>query len=266
MFGTFVLTALLASAAVLVRADVQPDVPGPGVVYKEGGTCHIEWIGDKDSTTAWKDMAIQLMTGDNFNMVHLTTVATGLDGTTSGNFDHPCPAVTPNSAIYFYQFTAPGATSKQWTTRFAIASATGQTTPPPNPTQPGTNAAIPWGTGALADPSKAVPPPSFVNGSSGTPPAGSVPPAPPTASTSATAGATQDPNSLVSTSTVTPTRFTTVVTASATSSGTPAATGGANSTNAQTKDNAAAALGVDGRVWRAALALGASAAAFAVLL
>ncbi|KAF8075242.1 hypothetical protein FPV67DRAFT_1777928 [Lyophyllum atratum] len=160
MFGTFTLTALLASASLLVvRADVGPTVPGPGTIYKEGKKCHIEWTGDAGSKTAWKNMAIELMTGDNFNMKHLTTVATGLDGTVAGTFDHPCPAVNPNSAIYFYQFSAPGATTKQWATRFAIASPSGATTPPPNALQPTTNAPIPWGVGALADPSKAVPAP-----------------------------------------------------------------------------------------------------------
>ena len=74
MFASFALTAILASASLLrVRADVTPSDPGPGVVYKVGGKCHIGWIGDKDSPTAWKNMAIQLMTGDNFNMIHLTS-------------------------------------------------------------------------------------------------------------------------------------------------------------------------------------------------
>jgi hypothetical protein len=75
MFGTFALTALLASASALVaRADVVPSVPGPGVVYNSGATCRIEWDGDKDSNTVWKNMSIELMTGSNFGMVHLTSM------------------------------------------------------------------------------------------------------------------------------------------------------------------------------------------------
>ncbi|KAG6917100.1 hypothetical protein DXG01_003920 [Tephrocybe rancida] len=260
MFGTFALTAFLASTSLLVRADVIPSVPGPGIVYKVGGTCHIEWGGDVDSTAAWKDMAIELMTGDNFNMVHLTTVATQLDGTVSGTFDHICPSVAPNAAIYFYQFSAPGATTKQWTTRFTIASASGATSAPTNPTQPGTGAAIPWGTGALTDPSTAAAAPSFAapltNGTS----------------SSTSAAVTADPSTSSSLDTTTPTvvplttsRFTSVITSSTakpSSTSSVNATGGVNST----KDNSAASLGVNSRVWQTILALSASAMAFALLL
>ncbi|KAF6753492.1 hypothetical protein DFP72DRAFT_751064, partial [Ephemerocybe angulata] len=162
MFAKFSLPTILAAAALVgvVRADVTPSEPGPGTKFNAGTTCTVSWEGDKDSTTAWKDMSIQLMTGDNFAMVHLTTVATAQDGTTDGRFNYPCPEVTPNSNIYFYQFTATGAAGvKTWTTRFTIASATGETTEPANPTQPGTNDPVPWGTGKLVDPSKAVAPP-----------------------------------------------------------------------------------------------------------
>ncbi|KAF5379436.1 hypothetical protein D9615_006516 [Tricholomella constricta] len=259
MFATFALTALLASASLHVaRADVVPTVPGPGIVYREGSTCHIEWDGDAGSTTAWKNMAIQLMTGDNFEMVHLTTVATDLDGTVSGSFDHPCPAVAPNSAIYFYQFSAPGASEKQWATRFAIASPAGATTPPANPTQPGKNDPIPWGVGALADPSKAVPPPASAGGS--TPPplsngaSTSSPPAP------------ADPNTVAPPlpAASSASRFTTV--SSTGSAAGPSTTANSTAAANNTKENAAASVSVDSRVWQAAVALGASAMAFTVLL
>ncbi|RXW16321.1 hypothetical protein EST38_g9545 [Candolleomyces aberdarensis] len=154
-FAGFVL-----SAALFARADVTPSEPGPGSAYNAGSTCTVSWEGDPDSTTAWKDMSIQLMTGDNFNMIHLSTIASEQDGTVDGRFNYPCPEVTPYSAIYFYQFTAAGAPDKTWTTRFTIASPTGQTVPPPNAAQPGTNDPIPWGAGALADPSTANPPPT----------------------------------------------------------------------------------------------------------
>lgn len=113
MLGKFAVSALLASASLLVaRADVVPNVPGPGIVYKAGGTCRIEWNGDQDSNTVWKNMSIQLMTGSNFEMVALTSksciyllnrslltslfstaVASAQDGTVSGFFEHVCPAV-----------------------------------------------------------------------------------------------------------------------------------------------------------------------------
>jgi len=168
MFSTNAFIALLAFVPyILVRADVIPVTPAPGAVYDEGSPCPIAWNGDTNSTTLWKNMAIQLMTGDNLNMVFITTVATGQDGTISGTFSYPCPQVTPNSAIYFYQFLAPLALNETWigTGRFAIASSTGATTPPTNATQPD-GSPIPWGTGALVNPSDSVPPPSFASNSS----------------------------------------------------------------------------------------------------
>ncbi|KDQ61813.1 hypothetical protein JAAARDRAFT_55139 [Jaapia argillacea MUCL 33604] len=165
MFTLATFTALLASSSLLlaVRADPTPTAPGPGDSFNEGQQCSITWT--PDTTGTWKTMSIELMTGDNFNMVHLTTVVT-LDGTdpTKTPYTYPCPEVTPNSAIYFYQFSTPGSTTKYWTTRFTIAGANGQTTPPTNATQPG-GAAIPWGTGALVNPSSGTPPPGTTGSS-----------------------------------------------------------------------------------------------------
>ncbi|TFK69086.1 hypothetical protein BDN72DRAFT_626035 [Pluteus cervinus] len=175
MISSIALLTLLAGAA-LVHADVVPDTPGPGDVFKEGSTCKVTWDADTDKgSSTWKDMSIQLMSGDNFNMVPVTTVTTGADGSASGEFDYPCPDVTPNSPIYFYQFTSPTAANKTWTTRFTIAAADGSTTPPQNAVQPGGDN-IPWGVGALTDPSKAVPPPAYLTGAStGSPPNGTAP-------------------------------------------------------------------------------------------
>ncbi|TEB21982.1 hypothetical protein FA13DRAFT_1569844, partial [Coprinellus micaceus] len=158
MFSKFSVSTLIAALALagIAHAEVTPSEPGPGQVFNAGSTCTVSWEGDKESTTAWKGMAIQLMTGDNFSMVHLTTIASDEDGTIDGRVNYPCPEVTINANIYFYQFTAPGAPGKTWTTRFTIASATGQTVAAPNATQPGTNDPVPWGVGALVDPSKAV--------------------------------------------------------------------------------------------------------------
>lgn len=269
MFGTFAITALLASTlAGTAYADVTPDVPGPGVVYKVGGNCHTEWIGDTASPTAWENMAIELMTGDNFNMIHLTTVATGLDGTKDGKFDHPCPNVNPNSAVYFYQYSAPGATTKQWTTRFAIASASGQTTPPTQATQPGTNAPIPWGTGQLVDASSATPPPDFSNtgGSSAAP--SSTPPAGNNVSSSTTSGApvvTPAPGPGPTTTISSSSRLVTVTTSNV-PTGSPLPGAGSTNTTGSGSANDNGAMGLDVKLWKSVFALGTSAMAFALLL
>ncbi|GAA5878879.1 hypothetical protein JCM1840_000828, partial [Sporobolomyces johnsonii] len=87
-------------------------------------------------------------TGSNLAMVPLETVATGLDGTKGAtSLDWTCPQVTPNSAIYFYQFTQTGGNTS-WTTRFTIASATGDSTTPTNSTV-SNGETIKWGTGSL---------------------------------------------------------------------------------------------------------------------
>lgn len=169
MLAFFSLSALLASSLFsTARADPTPIAPGPGAIFNEGGQCTFSWTPDPSGV--WKTMNVELMTGSNLAMVHLTTVAS-LDGTnpTLTTFSYACPSVTPNSAIYFYQFTSPASTNRTWTTRFTIADATGGTTPPTNPTQPG-GAAIPWGTGALANPADATPAPP--NGGGAAAPAG----------------------------------------------------------------------------------------------
>lgn len=64
--------------------------------------------------------------------------------------------VSPNSAIYFYEFTSSSSTQKYWTTRFTITDENGNSTPPTQLTQPnGDN--IPWGTGTLVTDSNASP-------------------------------------------------------------------------------------------------------------
>jgi hypothetical protein len=59
------------SIALVALADPTPSAPSPGQVFKQGGPCTIAW--DPDTTGVWKTMNIQLMTGDNFNMVPLTS-------------------------------------------------------------------------------------------------------------------------------------------------------------------------------------------------
>lgn len=244
------LSLLVLATSLLVRADPTPSAPGPGDTFKVGGTCHIAW--EADTTGVWKVMNIELMTGSNFDMVHLTTVTT-VDGTNPATttFDYPCPAVTPNSAIYFYQFSSPASQTKYWTTRFTITDAQGGSTPPSQQTQPGTNAPIPWGTGALVNPADAKPPPAG-GGASGN---SSIPSA-------STSPAVVTPN--LPTSTVAPsTSFSTIVSSSTEQSSTslPSATAAAG--NVQ---NGAAGLTVDGRVYTAGLLFLAAGGIFGGLL
>ncbi|KAF8634652.1 hypothetical protein AX15_000792 [Amanita polypyramis BW_CC] len=230
MFRKLALTAFFVIlSASFSRADVTPSDPGPGTVSNAGSTCYITWIGDTSSPTAWKGMSIELMTGSNYDMVHLTTVASNLDGTTSGQYTWTCPQVTPNSAIYFYQFTGPNAPDKQWTTRFTIASSSGQSTPPSNATQPGTGETIPWGNGALVDPSTAVAAPSYLSGGSVSSASSSISATTSTAASSSSSEAVTTATSAGSSS-ATPTRITTVVAATTTPS-----------TTATTSSNSAAA-------------------------
>lgn len=143
--------ALVSATLSLVAGAVTPTGPAPGAIYNAGATCPISW--SLDTTATWYNMEIDLMTGSNLAMVKVATVAAGLDGTTgNGTYSWACPSVTPNSAIYFYQFTN-GGINPAWTGRFTIASASGATTPPTNATQPDNTGAIvniPWGTGRLS--------------------------------------------------------------------------------------------------------------------
>jgi len=146
-----VLTALASSTFAIIG----PVEPSGTSVFREGQDCSIKWTPDTEG--AWTHTKIELMSGDNFHMVHVKDVAivNGSDPATT-SYTYPCFAVEPNSLIYFYQFTSPDALGNTtWTTRFTIAGPTGGTTPPANPTQPGTNDPIPWGVGALQDPSQA---------------------------------------------------------------------------------------------------------------
>ncbi|KAF8184479.1 hypothetical protein BJ912DRAFT_974980 [Pholiota molesta] len=247
MFTAYTFTALLALAAPFVaRADVTPTEPAPGDVFTAGQTCHVAWNGDTSSPTMWKGMAIELMSGNNFDMIHITTIATNQDGTAAGTFDYPCPAVNPNSPIYFYQFSAPLSPNSTWTGRFTIASSTGgPTTPATNATQPdASNDPIPWGVGGLVDPSTAVAAPSFGNTPTNDTASGA-PVGPPTTAVAATTP------TLTKIST-TPTAATNVITTTKAGNSTAA-----NSTTTGTQGSGAAALSLSSaQFWLSAIALG----------
>jgi len=205
MFKSAIVTAALAAA--FVAADPVPLEPSGTSVFNEGGNCTILWT--PDSTGKWTTMYIELMTGDNFQQVHLKTVAT-VDGTDNTNhaFSYPCLDVTPNSQIYFYKFTSPGAPNDPlFTTRFTIADAQGQTTTPTQ-TETATNGdLVAWGTGALTDPSQGDQPPNLGN-STGT-----------GATSSPTAAPNQSGNNSGSTSTRVGQSSTTVGSSSSTGAG-----------------------------------------------
>jgi len=139
------LLAALSLKALLVSADPTPSVPGPGDSYREGGDCQIGW--GLDPTGKWTDMQIELKTGDNWQMVPLKVITT-IDATKETQYTYPCPKVSPNSAIYFYEFTSSSSTEKYWTTRFTITDENGNSTPPSQSVQQNGDK-IPWGTGTL---------------------------------------------------------------------------------------------------------------------
>jgi hypothetical protein len=265
MFTSTVFTAVLASSAVLLsNAIVTPNAPGPGDSFNEGTKCSLSWAGDTESTTAWANMAIELMTGKNEAMVHVTTVATGQDGTKEGSFSYDCPEVTPNSPIYFYQFTSGGTPNVTWTTRFTIAAADGSSTPATLKETDGSGAL--YGTGALVDPSTAVAPPTFNTtggssagssassaGDSGSSASPSLPPSVP--SSGSGSGGSTKPSSTGATGAQTSPPANSKSASVSPSAPNPSASG------------AAVALGaIDQRMWPFAAALTACAMAFTILL
>ncbi|RSH95648.1 hypothetical protein EHS25_000740 [Saitozyma podzolica] len=143
------LAASLLPLLGLASAIVTPTSPDATTVVKQGDQITALWTADPTGT--WKNVGIQLMTGDNLDMIALETLATGIDGTTTTSFSAAAPAVSPNAAIYFLQFTNGGdMTNVTWTTRFTIAGADGSSTQPTNSTvYSGTTVA--WGTGVLLD-------------------------------------------------------------------------------------------------------------------
>ncbi|KAJ3786756.1 hypothetical protein GGU11DRAFT_69062 [Lentinula aff. detonsa] len=263
---SFVVLSAAAASTLLARADIVPDTPSTG---NAGSTCSITWTGDSSSSSNWSNMAIEFMTGDNFDMVFLTTVATGLDGTKSGSYSWTCPEVTIYSAIYFYQFISPAETGDPvWTTRFAIASSSGETTTPPNSTQPD-GETIAWGNGALVNPSSASAAPSFASGVT----SGSVPATSASVSSSSSSAIT---TTTPATTTASARGTTSVVTVSGNTSGaasaktvTPVVTTGADqaaATSSSANANAGLGLAVDARMWSAAIGVMSTAMTLALFL
>ena len=60
-----------AALATDVVPGVVPTGPSPGQVFKEGGDCTITWTPDPSGQ--WKQTDVELMSGDNFNMLFITS-------------------------------------------------------------------------------------------------------------------------------------------------------------------------------------------------
>lgn len=69
MFKSSLFIAVFPTLAAF--AMVTPSEPAPGTVFKQGDTCNIEW--DVDTTGTWTETNIELMTGSNTEMIHLTS-------------------------------------------------------------------------------------------------------------------------------------------------------------------------------------------------
>jgi len=65
--------AFILSLALAALADPTPSEPSPGDVFKAGSSITATWTPDTVAGGPWKTMNIELMTGDNFHMVHLTS-------------------------------------------------------------------------------------------------------------------------------------------------------------------------------------------------
>ncbi|TBU45388.1 hypothetical protein BD309DRAFT_718509 [Dichomitus squalens] len=279
--GHGILNAALATTSAPVIPGVVPTAPGPNDVFKEGAQCTFSWTPDPSGQ--WKQLTVQLMSGDNFNMVPVTTVAT-IDGTdtTKTTYSYACPDVQPNSAIYFYQFSTPAAPKNlTWTTRFTIAAADGSTTPPANDTQPG-GQKIPWGVGALVDQSKVVPPPDYLGGGAGATGSGTAAPsATSSTSVSTTSASSSSSDSSASSASTAPATTssagpgsgasstdtsgveTTVTVSLSTAGSSPSTTSGSNQSSSGGTNNGA--LGGKANVAFGTIAMGLTAAVFALL-
>jgi hypothetical protein len=72
MFSRLALPTFILSSLFLVLADPTPTGPSPGQSFNEGSNCTVTWT--PDTTGVWKSLDIELMTGDNINMVFLTSM------------------------------------------------------------------------------------------------------------------------------------------------------------------------------------------------
>lgn len=71
MFSKAFFAAFVATLATVSLAEPVPSEPSPGSKFNAGATCHIAW--DPDTSGTWKQMSIELMSGSNLAMNHITS-------------------------------------------------------------------------------------------------------------------------------------------------------------------------------------------------
>jgi hypothetical protein len=84
-------------------AGVAPSEPSPEFVVKIGGDINSMWVLNENTDQQWTNMTIELMTGSNFNMVHLSYVGQGINAVNSTVHNFRAPMVHPTGQIYFLQ-------------------------------------------------------------------------------------------------------------------------------------------------------------------
>jgi hypothetical protein len=72
MLSRLALPTFILSSLLVALADPTPTGPSPDQVFNEGSTCTITWTPDPSGV--WKNLDIELMTGDNIQMVFLTSM------------------------------------------------------------------------------------------------------------------------------------------------------------------------------------------------
>ena len=73
------------AAAAPAAGGVTPTAPGPSDVFKEGSDCVFKWT--PDTSGQWKETNVELMTGDNFHMVHITSESCSVYAHATGHLE-----------------------------------------------------------------------------------------------------------------------------------------------------------------------------------
>lgn len=82
---------------------IAPSEPSPESSFNIGTDITATWNNTDVGTDQWTNMTIELMTGSNYNMIHLSYVATKINAMTSTSYSFKAPDVHPTSKIYFLQ-------------------------------------------------------------------------------------------------------------------------------------------------------------------
>ncbi|KAI8876197.1 hypothetical protein K501DRAFT_232421 [Backusella circina FSU 941] len=133
-----------------VNADLKTKYPDQNTIWKTGEEYELTWFdSDKVSNLGkkWKNMRVDLMTGDNGNQKFLKNFGKNIDAKMVKSIKIKAPDVEPHAPVYFIMFSSPFG-QKVWSTRFAIAGQDGVVAPAENAAQPD-GKPIPWGVGKL---------------------------------------------------------------------------------------------------------------------